>query len=148
MIELIPPERFAQVQQALREMEPQQRPEVVNAEAVAAIGATRRLVYRGRVYEVAPVSFRDGQRLQSISRALDAAGSNEAATDAELDALVTSAVDLFHRLVRPRSHRWRRNPFRGASEREVGQLLLFFHSCRFRSGVRHDTQPAGSSRPR
>lgn len=149
MIQLLPPERFASVQQALREMEEKPRAEVVNEAAVMAIGQRRRLVYRGRAFDVDPVSYRDGQHLQSLTRALGEASKSEGTTDEGLEALFAEAVGVFHRLVHPRTWRWRRNPFRVASEREVGQLLGFFHSCRFRSGVQLEgAQQQMGQRPR
>jgi hypothetical protein len=143
------PERFVQVQQALREVEAEApRAEVVNEAAVMAIGQRRRLVYRGRAFEVDPVSYRDGQHLQSLTRAIAEASTNAGATDEGLEDIFTEAVGVFHRLVHPRSWRWRRNPFRVASEREVGELLGFFHSCRSRSGVRLEAQQRTGRRPR
>jgi hypothetical protein len=69
----------------------------------------------------------------------------------ELRAILEEAVEMFPRLARPVG--WRRfvwrllpNPFRRASEFEIGELIGFFSGCRMMSRVRHPS-PETSPRP-
>lgn len=124
-----------------------------NVRNVARIGSWRLLGYGERQFLVPPVPAIAGARLDAIQRRF--AEINRADPTPELVdeyvKLCGDVVTLAHRLVR--HHRWRakgwrgrmarwlwrrsRNPFRDASEGEIGMLLGFFSECRMMSSVRH-----------
>jgi hypothetical protein len=147
-------ERLAQVQAALEEEIRASQPELRNLEPAADLFGEAVLEYRGRTYQVPPVPFVFGVALvalqERIRRMQDAPEGADAL--AELHAVLREAVALFPRLVRHTG--WRRplgrllpNPFRTASEFEVGELLGFFSGCRMRSRVRHPLPATGGRRP-
>jgi hypothetical protein len=119
-----------------------QRVEVLNEEAVAALGERQTLAYRGRTFVVGPLSYQHGRRVNSLRVAIKAAETNPAVAETEVDAIISQAVELFHEIVRPRWLRWLPNPFLHASDLEVGELLGFFHLRRYASGVRFSAPPA------
>lgn len=103
--------------------------------------------FRGVAYEILPVSFDDGVRLVEARAALDAAADEsrltpEVARDAR--TALRFVASLAPRYMRPlrivRRLLWhlglRTNPYRRATEREVGQLLGFFLTCRTMSRAR------------
>jgi hypothetical protein len=120
------------------------------------VRATRLLVgaeqlcieYRGRPYELLPVEFADGVLLAECRAAVEEI-EDEAKLSPELvrDYLVAlrKVVALAPKYLRPAAGvgrllwrlRIRRNPYRNATEAEVGQLLGFFLGCRMRSSVRY-----------
>ena len=120
---------------------------------LALIGDEKRVLpYRGRGYELGYVSFEDGLRLAEASAAIKALGEEDptpAASEAYLDAmrLVVRMAPRYLLPVEPvRRLFWRlrlmRNPFRRATDAEVGHLLGFFLASQMRSRVRFPT-PAG-----
>lgn len=146
------PERLAEVQAALAAEARGKEPEIRNLGPVQDLSRELPLEFGGRRYRVAPVPFASGVQLlelQARVRALqDRAGSPDSLT--ELRAILEEAVALFPRLARPAGWRgwvWRcmPNPFRKASEFEVGALIGFFSGCRMKSSVRH---PAPATAPR
>ena len=137
-------ERLAQVQAALEEELRANQPEIRNLSATGALFGSDTLEYRGRRYEVPPVPFALGVALLELQERAGRLQGDVAGIDpaAELGAILNRAVAIFPQLVRPVG--WRRllwpllpNPFRKASEYEVGELLGFFSGCRMRSRVRH-----------
>lgn len=118
-------------------------PGVVNGEAVRALTLPGVLAYGGRVYDVPPVPFPAGIQLVELRAQLQAATSPAE----ELRALREMAR-VMKRLVRPRGAlrraTWflRRNPFRHASEQEIGELLGFFSVHRTQSRVRFPSSSA------
>lgn len=118
------------------------------APALLVLGAERvAFAYRDVAYEVLPVSFDDGLRLCEARAALDAAADDdrltpEVARDARQS--LRFVASLATRYLRPvrwwRRLLWalrlRRNPYRRATEAEVGQLLGFFLGCRTMSRAR------------
>lgn len=118
------------------------------APTLLMLGAERlAFAFRGVAYELLPVSFEDGVRLTEARAAIDAAADDdrltpEVARDARL--ALRFVANLATRYLRPlRWHRrilwWlrlRRNPYRSATETEVGQLLGFFSGCRTMSRAR------------
>lgn len=138
-------ERLAQVQAALAEEARASAPEARNLGPVQDLSRPLPLEFAGRTYLVPPVPFVFGVRLVELQeRVRGLQGRPETPeTMAELRAILDEAVALYPRLVRPRGLlrrlAWRLapNPFRGASEYEVGELLGFFLGCRMRSRVRH-----------
>ena len=113
-----------------------------------ALGAERlAFAYRGVAYEVLPVSFADGIRLSEARAALEAAEDEDRLTpEVARDAgrALAFVASLAPRYLRPLRW-WRRllwaarvrvNPYRRATETEVGQLLGFFLGCRTMSRAR------------
>lgn len=118
--------------------------------ALHLIGAESiRVPYRGRVYELGYTSFEDGLRLVRARAAI--VGIDEADTSPESLAAYLQAVRLIVSMApryllpvtRVRRLFWRlrlrRNPFRSATEAEVGHLLGFFLASRTRSRVQSVT---------
>jgi hypothetical protein len=104
-------------------------------------------VFRGVAYEIVPVSFEDGIRLSEVRAALAEAEDEERLTpEVARDArnalrFVASLAPKYLRPLRlPARLLWalrlRRNPYRRATEVEVGQLLGFFWGCRMTSRAR------------
>jgi hypothetical protein len=144
-------DRLTQVQAALDEELRASQPEVRNLSATGALFGSDTLEYRGRRYEVPPVPFALGVALLELQERAGRLQGDVADPAAELGAILTGAVEIFPRLVRPTG--WRRlvwpllpNPFRAASEYEVGELIGFFSGCRMRSRVRHPS-PRTSPHP-
>ena len=112
------------------------------------------VAFGGRGYELGHVSFEDGIRLvgaKATVEALDESDPTPENVEAYLAALrliVRMAPRYLLPVERARRLLWRlrllRNPFRHATDREVGQLLGFFLACRMRSRVRAST-PAEAS---
>lgn len=128
---------------------PKAAPRARNATpTLALLGAERMaFVFRGVAYELLPVSFEDGIRLSEVRATLEAAEDDERLTPEvarDARASLRFVASLATRYLRPlRWHRrllWalrlRRNPYRGATEVEVGQLLGFFSGCRTMSRAR------------
>ncbi len=112
-----------------------------------------RIPYRGRMYELGHVSFTDGLRLVAARSAVEALEDGEPTPEnqtAYLQALrlvVRMAPRYLLPVKRVRRFFWRlrirRNPFRNATDAEVGQFLGFFLGCRTRSRVQYP-KPAAS----
>ena len=110
-----------------------------------------RTAYRGRDYEVLHVSFADGMRLALARQAIESLASADAEmSDENVDAYLQAmrlVVSMAPRYLRPVSRvrrllwrlRLRRNPFRSATDAEVGHILGFFLACRMRSRVQYPT---------
>ena len=120
------------------------------------VRATRLLVgadqlcieYRGRTYELLPVEFGDGVLLAECRALVDAIEDDAKLTPElvrEYLIALRKVVALAPKYLRPvgrvRRLLWllglRRNPYRRATEAELGQLLGFFLGCRMRSRVRY-----------
>ena len=122
--------------------------EVLNTDAVISLDGARVLNYRGRSYTVPPVPYTAGLQLQKIVRGFEQISKDETAPDTAALILMDDAVRLFATLVhRPWYARLLPNPFRRASDGEVGQLLAFFWQCRMSTGV-HAPQAAAHLNPR
>lgn len=112
------------------------------------LGAERvAFAFRGVAYELLPVSFDDGLRLVEARAAIDVASHDDRLTpEVARDArrALRFVVTLAPRYIRPirwyRRLAWalrlRRNPYRRATEAEVGQLLGFFLGARTMSRAR------------
>ena len=146
-------DRLAQVQAALAEEARANTPEVRNLGPAQDLSRPLPLEFRGRTYLVPPVPFVFGVALVGLQeRVRRLQGLPEGADYLrELQAILDEAVETFPALVRPVG--WRRlfwrftpNPFRHASEFEIGELLGFFLGCRMRSRVRHPHQETGPRR--
>lgn len=142
-------ERVAREQYARAFPAPGPAPRPRNAiPALHVLGAERlAFVFRGVAYEIVPVSFEDGIRLCEVRAQLVAAEDEDTLTpEVARDArnALRVVASLATKYLRPlRWHRrllWalrlRRNPYRRATEREVGQLLGFFLGCRTMSRAR------------
>lgn len=104
--------------------------------------------FRGRRYELLPVSFSDGVRLIRARIAVEELDSETAPTESDVEAYteaLRTVVGLAGCYLVPRRPvrrlLWRlgltRNPARRATEAEVARLLGFFLGCRMRSSVRY-----------
>lgn len=156
-----PASRLETVQAAMREtMADRSDPEIRNVGAAATLlgDVIEYPISAGRFYQVPPTPYPVGLRLQTIAREVRQAQRARKAGDtraqAALSALYAEAVDLFGRSVRPmgglRRLLWpvTRNPFRQASEAEIGALLLFFYSWTMRTRVRFSTEATAESHGR
>ncbi len=122
--------------------------------ALQVLGADQlRIPYRGRVYDLGHVSFEDGIRLVEARVAIMAIREEEDPTPENISAyrramrvIVAMAPRYMVPVGRLRRLFWRlrlrRNPFRKATEAEVGQLLGFFLTSRMRSRVQYPTPAA------
>lgn len=103
--------------------------------------------YRGRRYELLPVGVADGIRLADVRSTIEGlSGQLSTKENARTYLAGTKAIiALARKYLRPLRPiprlLWRLgvrpNPFRGATEREVSQLLGFFLGCRMMSRVRY-----------
>lgn len=103
--------------------------------------------FRGRMYELQPVSFTDGVRLLEAKNAIDvvAHGEPSRADILAYRAALRRIVRMTRKYLLPRGRlrqvAWRmrlgRNPFRKATEAELGEILGFFYGCRTSSAVRY-----------
>ncbi|KKL76133.1 hypothetical protein LCGC14_2047940 [marine sediment metagenome] len=119
--------------------------------ALRLLGADQlQIPYRGRVYDLGHVSFEDGIRLVEARAAIVAIGDGDDPTPENISAygramrvVVSMAPRYMVPVGRIRRLFWRlrlrRNPFRKATESEVGHLLGFFLTCRMRSRVQYPT---------
>lgn len=122
-------------------------PRAKNARATLLLvdGERVEIPYRGRVYELLPVSFEDGIKLADVRDTLEAleharpSKENVHRYARTLRAIVAMAPKYLRPRGRVRRMLWplTRNPFRGASDQEVAELLGFFLGCRMRSRVRY-----------
>ena len=114
--------------------------------------------YRGTLYELRHVSFEDGIVCVTAKAAIDATEGAPLTPEsiAAYRAACRAVVSLVPRYLRPvhgmlRRLRWRlglhRNPFRSATDAEVGQLLGFFLASRTRSRG-HPRPPSAKDAPR
>ncbi len=126
----------------------------------ANIGAALRLLeadsvcvpYRGRGYELGHVSFEDGLRLVAAQASIEAlekeepTPENQASYLLAMRAIVAMAPRYLVPMTPVRRFFWRlgirRNPFRTATDAEVGQFLGFFLASRTRSRVRYPKEEA------
>jgi hypothetical protein len=103
-------------------------PREINAAHALDLGQRIPLEWDGVTYRVAPISWRDGVRLNVVAgRIREQEERGENADAVALVAAVDEALALFHSLLDPRPVE---NPFLIATPWEVGQLLAFFFMCR------------------
>lgn len=124
---------------------PSVRPRNIHPTLVLVDGERVEIPYRGRVYEILPVSFTDGLKLTDVSLDLDELADAPPTRENRRRYVLAlkRIVALAPKYLRPRGRarrifwRFHRNPFRGATDREVGELLGFFLGCRMRSRVQY-----------
>ena len=131
--------------------QPPAPPANVGASLLLIEGDSVRIPYRGHVYELGHVSFEDGLRLVAARTAIesleeaDPTPANQAAYLQAMRLVVSMAPRYLLPVKRVRRFFWRirirRNPFRSATDAEVGHFLGFFLGCRTRSRVQYP-QPA------
>ena len=121
--------------------------------ALQLVGADRiHIPYRGIEYELRYVSFEDGMRLAEARAAIDF-GEDAEMTPERVAAYLKAMrliVSMAPRYLLPVTFvrrllwrlRLRRNPFRNATDTEVGHILGFFLACRTRSRVQYPTPAA------
>lgn len=114
--------------------------EEANLALVLAVLEGKPVWYRGQPYEVPPIPFRVGVRLDALRKAWDAAvDADDAVTILRLHGQVVRALKRLLRPVHPvRRFFWPalRNPFRNASNAEFNDLLGFCLICRMKSTIR------------
>lgn len=104
--------------------------------------------FRGRMYELRPVSFADGIRLLEAEADISECVAREVTgRDAarQYAAAARLIIRMAPRYLLPRGRvrrlfwrlRLRRNPFRKATDAEVGEILGFLFGCRTMSSVRY-----------
>lgn len=119
-----------------------------NVEPVLSLGETTYFQFRGRAYGVPPLPWKPGQRLLQVYNAtLTAAGQVALTGDKEAEQVYFRGLARIQSILwaycRPvgrvrrvlRFLRFIRNPFTGASEKEVLELADFFLQGRTRSAV-------------
>ena len=133
---------------------PEAAPPANGRPALLVLGADRMCVpYRGRMYELGHVSFEDGIRLVLARAAIVGLGADDDPTPENvatylqaMRVVVAMAPRYMVPVGRVRRLFWRlrlrRNPFRTATDAEVGHLLGFFLGCRTRSRVQYPTPAA------
>lgn len=122
-----------------------ERPRNVRGTLLMVDGDRVEIPYRGRIYELLPVSFEDGVRLSDARATIEELEGAEPTKEriGRYVAVLRFVVSLAPKYLRPRGRVrrvfWRltRNPFRGATDMEVGELLGFFLGCRMRSRVQY-----------
>lgn len=120
-------------------LDERKRPEVKNRAALVYLTDPLRVPFQGRLYELPPVGFRDGDRIMALREVL---GDPDAEPKARREAN-EAAIRLIRRLVTPDRGlyriRWKlrlvRNPFRRATDVEIGEMLGFLAACRMRSSI-------------
>lgn len=117
---------------------------------VLGAGGVLRVPYAGIDYELGHVSFADGVRLLAAKAKVEVLKVDDDLTAENLTVYLEGmavVVKMAPKYLRPvsrwrRSVSWlRRNPFRSATDAEVGQLLGFFLASRMRSRVRLAATP-------
>lgn len=105
-------------------------PGTVNADAARHVGRPVVFAFRGEPYTLPPIPWEDGVALYELQMRFLRPGSTDEYRDA-----CREAVRLMGRLAHRRGWRGRLrrilpNPFRHASEGEIGEVLDFFWTCR------------------
>ena len=106
---------------------------VVNAREAAGLDRPTVFAFRGTPYILPPIPYEAGIELHEVRSGWEMSRVGNLDND-EYRRLSRRAVRLMGALAHRRGWRWARwirpNPFRNASEREIGQLLDFFWTCR------------------
>lgn len=154
MIRPISERQLAETQARLREQvaPASKAPSIANLDTVERLIAHGRFAYRDNEYEVAPVSYLDGMKMQKfgntimrLSDALDKSTSDGSDTSQdelqELLAALEGCAALMHALAKPTRlfgrlvEWWKGNPFRHATITELGELMAFFSLRRTASSI-------------
>lgn len=124
-------------------------PQPRNVEPILSLGDTDYVLFRGRAYGVPPLPWKAGERMADLQARLHLAIATmkgnplDEETRAGYYAALAKVPPLLWAHSRP-TGKWRRflralglhrNPFDGATDRELLELLDFFSSRRTRSGV-------------
>lgn len=133
--------RHNRVAAAMRDVRPE-RPEVANIGPALEAWDPSPLYFRGRRIAARPISWDDGMRLLEAAADLERWAEDGGRDLGVLRALYRRTVDLCWIALRPRwVPRWlqriRPNPFRRATETELGEILDFAARCRTISLVGH-----------
>ena len=127
-------ERQARMAAAMAEVE-RERPQVANIGPAREIWEPRPLMYRGRKILPRPIRWEEGLELLEAAATLEEWAKRRDGDLDELRRLYRRIVDLCWVVLRPPwMPRWlqrlRRNPFRGATEAEIREVLGFCGRCR------------------
>lgn len=133
---------------------------VRNVEPILSLGDTEYFHFRGRAFGVPPLPWKAGQRITELqARAFNAMARlstdpTDDKTRADYYGALAQVPALLWSHCRP-TGKWRRflralhlhrNPFDGATDRELLELLDFFSSRRMKSGVPAPPMLARSAR--
>lgn len=121
------------------ENEPPRPQRIVNTGPALGLQLPEFVEFAAVLYAVPPVPWEAGQELLELKQRLEDAEGGSHHERAVLRRLVKVYGSLVHPRGRLRRAFWwiTRNPFRYASDGEIGQLLVFFSGCRMKSRVRY-----------
>ncbi len=143
--------KVAEAQRILKSKFKAPTSEIKNVSASVSLETTSLLHYRGKVYRVPAVGWKDGLQLQRFYMQLQtmSVAEDESIEDLdlsmdrlrELETLMLTVHKFFKRLCRPAGIMARltwywKYPFEDATQQELGELLGFFFACRTKSSVR------------
>lgn len=110
-------------------------PPPANIKPVLYLTDPFRIPFRGRMWEIPPVSFKDGARTLALITWIEESVGHPDRMAEGYQARMTEIVQLIRRLVRPHRGRLRKllwrlrllpNPWRTASHQDLGEMLGFF----------------------
>lgn len=125
---------YQSAQERLASNFPHFEPTVANVESATTEHSHGLVRYRGRVFRVPPVPYKQGLWLLALDQELRRL-NNMLANEENIRhtvAVIASMLEVFHSLVRPDTlydrltWRWRDNPFLHAEINEVNELTRFF----------------------
>jgi len=136
-------EDYDRVQQHIAEERPRQEPTLANIEAATTEHSPMLLRYRGRVFLVPPVPYRQGLWLLALDQELRRLQVLQSTVENIRHTMntISQVLAIFHQLVRPVTWfdrlvwRWRANPFLHAEVHELQELLRFFCLTRTSSPI-------------
>jgi hypothetical protein len=126
-------------------------PRTRNVQQVLDLGNLTVLHFQGRQYGVPSVPYKVGLEFVRVAEEVTAFQKITRTNRAEYEALLTDIARLIWRNCYPLRGRWLkrlgllRNPFLGATEADLGEVIRFFDKCRTRSSVlfQTTTTPSG-----
>lgn len=126
-------------------------PKSRNVQEVLDIGSLLVLHFQGRQYGVPPVPYRVGLEFVRVAEEVTEFQKLTRANRSQYQDLLTDIARLIWRNCYPLRGRWlrrlglMRNPFLGATEADLGEVIRFFDKCRTRSSVlfQSPTNPPG-----
>ena len=116
-------------------------PRTRNVQQVLDLGNLTVLHFQGRQYGVPSVPYKVGLEFVRVAEEVTEFQKLTRANRSEYEALLTDIARLIWRNCYPLGRRWMkrlgllRNPFLGATEADLGEVIRFFDKCRTRSSV-------------